>query len=330
MKRTICTILSALFLSAAAFPCAATDTAAPLLPAERTYVPFSDIQPGAWYEAAVKLCYEAGVLNGTTADTFSPQDTLTAAQLEVLAARVKWRLEENEGELPPAPAGTGTVAITLPDGSTYDASSFVQVDDTDLSGQALPSGDYIVTAAGDYLGGTVPSSLTITVDGSYTLQAKLDRANSYDPLFYMYRYHLRDTDYPEHDPMVRINTWSASDGTSGDAWYWGADIYLKGLPSAMDAALPDTLTEQATRYDAAAVMSLIAGEGLLSAISDAVPPDTDRPDVIQLYQAGILTGVDAEGTFDGKRPLTRAQFAVILARLLSPQLRVAPQADPVT
>lgn len=89
MKRTLCVVLSALFLSVSAIPCAATDSATPLLPAERSYTAFADIPAGAWYADAVKLCYEAGVLNGTSETTFSPQETLTTAQLEVLMARVK-------------------------------------------------------------------------------------------------------------------------------------------------------------------------------------------------------------------------------------------------
>lgn len=74
MKRTLCAILSAVFLSMLAIPCAAADTAAPLLAAERTYTPFSDIPAGAWYADAVKLCYdETGVFNGTSDTAFSPR-----------------------------------------------------------------------------------------------------------------------------------------------------------------------------------------------------------------------------------------------------------------
>ena len=327
MKRTLCAVLSALFLSVSAIPCAATDSATPLLPAERSYTAFADIPAGAWYADAVKLCYEAGVLNGTSETTFSPQETLTAAQLEVLMARVKWRLEGNTEDLPAAPAGSGAVSITLSDGSTYDAASFVQVAPTGLGGSELPRGDYIVTLVGEALPEKIPTTLTLTVDGTFSVQANLDRSNSFDPLFYMYRYHIDEADYAAHDPMVRINTYSDSDGASADAWYWGADRYLRGFPGAMDAALPETLAEEATRFDAAAAMSLIAEDKLLPALSDAVPADTDRGDVKRLYQAGIFTGVDEAGNFDGKAPLTRDQFAVILARLLSPELRVTAQSQ---
>ena len=175
MKRTLCAVLSALFLSVSAIPCAATDSATPLLPAERSYTAFADIPAGTWYADAVKLCYEAGVLNGTSETTFSPQETLTSAQLEVLMARVKWRLEGNSGDLPAAPAGSGAVSITLSDGSTYDAASFFQVAPTGLGGSELPRGDYIVTLVGEALPEKIPTTLTLTVDATFSVQANLAR-----------------------------------------------------------------------------------------------------------------------------------------------------------
>lgn len=95
------------------------------------------------------------------------------------------------------------MSITLPDGTVYDAASFVQVNNTGLGGAAIPRGDFIITLAGDYLDGKSPTYVTVTVDGSLTFRANQDRANSYDPLFYMYRYHIQEADYGAHDPMVR-------------------------------------------------------------------------------------------------------------------------------
>ena len=43
---------------------------------------------------------------------------------------------------------------------------------------------------------------------------------------------------------------------------------------------------------------------------------------MNLYQAGVLTGVDQAGNFGGGRELTRAQAAIMLARVLDPALRV--------
>ena len=82
MKRTLCGILSAVFLSMLAIPCAAADTAAPAI---RDYPGFSDVGPDSWCHDAVKLCYEAGLMNGRTETAFDPQGDLSAAQLVVLA-----------------------------------------------------------------------------------------------------------------------------------------------------------------------------------------------------------------------------------------------------
>jgi len=321
MKRVVSLFLSVLLLSLLCLPAAAAE---PALPAVRTYTGFSDVPQGAWYESAVKLCYEAGVLNGTTDTAFSPQEPLTAAQLEVLVARVHWRLQGNEGDPPAAPAGTGQVSITRSNGVAYDAAGFARADATGLKDKELPKGDYILTIGGNYADEGYPY-MTIQVDGVKSFRADLDRRNSYDPLFYMFRYHISEAEYGQYDPMVRINTYSQSDGACVDAWYWGADQYLRSLEGAMESVLPTCLVDKATRYDAAAVMSLIAPENMLPALRQDTPPDTDRADVLRLYQAGVITGTDEAGTFHGENPLTRAQFAVLLARLIQPDLRISPE-----
>ena len=63
MKRVVSLFLSVLLLFLLCLPAAAAE---PALPAVRTYTGFSDVPQGAWYESALKLCYEAGVLNTTT------------------------------------------------------------------------------------------------------------------------------------------------------------------------------------------------------------------------------------------------------------------------
>ena len=45
--------------------------------------------------------------------------------------------------------------------------------------------------------------------------------------------------------------------------------------------------------------------------------------VLELYNAGIVTGVDGQGNFAPKSPLTWAQAATIFARLLDPALRIS-------
>ena len=55
--------------------------------------PFSDIAEDAWYYNGVKYVCKNGIMNGTSSETFSPDETLTRA----MAVTVLWRME-NEPE----------------------------------------------------------------------------------------------------------------------------------------------------------------------------------------------------------------------------------------
>ena len=70
--------------------------------------------------------------------------------------------------------------------------------------------------------------------------------------------------------------------------------------------------------------TLTAAEADLPAINHiTVLPDTGSPMVLKFYNAGILTGSDQYGTFQGGRELNRGQAAAILARLVDPGQRTA-------
>ncbi len=51
-------------------------------------LPFTDVIAGAWYEAAIKYCYENNYVSGTTATTFAPAGNLTRAQFVTLLANI--------------------------------------------------------------------------------------------------------------------------------------------------------------------------------------------------------------------------------------------------
>lgn len=69
---------------------------------------FSDIDASAWYAGAVEYCRERGWMAGTSATTFSPEGTLTRAQLVTLLYRI-------EGE----PAVTGDDSFTDTEGGKW-------------------------------------------------------------------------------------------------------------------------------------------------------------------------------------------------------------------
>lgn len=58
-------------------------------------------------------------------------------------------------------------------------------------------------------------------------------------------------------------------------------------------------------------------------------PDLRGGNVIHLYRAGILSGVDEYGTFAAERFLTRAEAAAALARIARPELRLRFSLTPV-
>lgn len=100
-------------------------------------------------------------------------------------------------------------------------------------------------------------------------------------------------------------------------WYFSYVEYLNRL----GVDVPDGAS-QATRMDFLTMLAAILPGELLSPINAiAALPDTDNADVLRFYNAGILTGVDAWGTFAPDKTLTRAEAAAMVARIARPALR---------
>lgn len=105
---------------------------------------------------------------------------------------------------------------------------------------------------------------------------------------------------------------------AGQAWYAPYITYLEanhGL-TGLDAG------KQATRMDFFTMLAKVTPDSLLTPINQITAlPDTLEPDILKFYNAGILTGTDEFGTFGGDQPLTRAEAAAMIARLIRPELR---------
>ncbi len=54
----------------------------------RTLMQFSDVSTDAWYADAVAYCHEHGIMSGTTATTFAPEERLTRAMLATALYRM--------------------------------------------------------------------------------------------------------------------------------------------------------------------------------------------------------------------------------------------------
>ena len=87
MKKQIVSILTA-----ATLLCTTTSVASAALSdftTERTYSgQFTDVASNAWYYDNVKTAYELGLVNGSSATTYSPDDNITIAEVQTLVARI--------------------------------------------------------------------------------------------------------------------------------------------------------------------------------------------------------------------------------------------------
>ncbi len=102
-------------------------------------------------------------------------------------------------------------------------------------------------------------------------------------------------------------------------WY---QRYIDCLEN-LGVTVPDG-AKTAARQDFIALLSAVVPEDMLTPINTITSlPDTEDADVLAFYNAGILTGVDAWGTFAGDKTLTRAETAAMVARVARPELRQA-------
>jgi hypothetical protein len=201
------------FCFSVALPSAAL--AAGSFPAVNTYQSgyYHDVPAGEWYADAAKLCYETGLITGTRANLFSPNNAVTVGEAAAISARISASID----------------------------------------------------------GGTIREQ------------------------------------------------------REGEAWYQRYVDFLEDRA----VAVP-TPTQNASRSQFFHLLAAVVPPRQLEAINSIETlPDTDDPDVLRFYNAGILTGTDVTGTFSGSRGLKRSECATMVARIIDPNLRqtFAPQAD---
>lgn len=103
----------------------------------------------------------------------------------------------------------------------------------------------------------------------------------------------------------------------GEAWYQRYVDFLEERK----VAVPDPV-QNASRTQFFHLMAAVVPPERLAAINaiEALP-DTDDADILRFYNAGVLTGTDAAGTFSGGRGLRRSECATMVARIIDPALR---------
>lgn len=119
---------------------------------------------------------------------------------------------------------------------------------------------------------------------------------------------------------------------AGAVWYQPFDDYLAQAAQGSGSSLygiipwgdPAGFTAPATRCDFLVLLALATeqNQDSLPAINAITAlPDTDDSVVLRFYNAGVLTGKDAYGTFDAQGTLSRAECAAMVARVVRPGLR---------
>lgn len=295
-------------------------------PALAAGIAFTDVPAGSWYEQGVRLCAERGVMIGTGDGRFSPGDTLSAEESIVLALRLHSLMNGGDGSFEHAPEDWGLLTMTFPDGrqrSGYRDDETVwhwgrlsRVDDGHLG--FLP--EQVAEADRDWFLSLDYQPVTLTCCGQdftgtlhFSSTAKL----------YVYF----EPDAPE--------AWSSATQEllwpvlvpGPQTWYRDAWYYAE------ENGLEERTLLGWSNDDRAAFAERIAGvTGLPALRSVDTIPDVERasyPTIYHLYEAGILNGVDAAGTFQPYTTLTRAEAAVIVARVLDEDLRfTAPLSPP--
>ena len=202
-----------------ALPAAAAEGDNWLVPKVKDAPAFSDTA-GAWCEAEVSTVYEAGLMEGRSAERFDVTAPLTNAQIAVITARLHSLLSGGDGILPAA----------SPDEAWYQPA----------------------------------------------LRDPKETCQDEDVLSFLKQFSLFPEEFPDA-PCTRRNF----------------AVTLTGV-------LPEPLPAINTM---------------------ARVPDSTEVKVQTLYSAGILTGNDNYGTFDGDGTVNRGQAAAILARLVDPALR---------
>lgn len=109
-------------------------------------------------------------------------------------------------------------------------------------------------------------------------------------------------------------------GKEGDPWY---ARYIETLAADGVTGL-EAPNAAATRLQFLQMLDKVTPAEALAPINHIrALPDTTDAAVLRFYNAGVLTGTDEAGTFQGDKGLTRAEAAAMLARIARPEQRVA-------
>lgn len=318
----------------------------PALAAEAAEAPFADVAADAWYAQGVAACAEAGIMIGDENGLFHPEQRLTQAECLTLALRLYAPGKEQEK----APEDWGRITLTLADGTALDGYGY--------GSYPLPGGEGGTYSL--YWGSSThndPGRLSVRLEGDAAVceawgkaregvatvsagdRTVTGTATCWLPLGNWALSFYPDQGDGEEENSKIIQDTLYLDAPSPNFWYRDAYYTAQawGLRDTEKTPgfvrLLDSVSAQwwATRDQFAAALADVAGGyDLTERVQvDDIPDETfeDGLYLKTLYEGGILNGVDEYGAFDGGAFLTRAQAAVMAARLLDEEQRLS---EPVT
>lgn len=304
---------------------------------------FSDVSWESWFAKGVDLCSKKGVMVGVGDGRFDPERALTQAECLTLALRLYDLAHGQEPALLTAPEDWGRMTLTLADGTVFSGYGgedgfgwwtwrngyrgvYVEVpgwsdEDMAAGGEAQRAW---MDAHPNVCGSNSPATLTLN---GVTYPGTVNCWMPVGPYVLQFQ--------PEDEAVNDLLHHAFYRETGPDHW-WRDVCYTvaqRGLEEVFDPA--DFRDAAATRGFFAKALAAGCGEGLEQRFQVDAIPDLPREDdthpqadayreaVYALYEAGILNGVDDSGAFDAQGTLTRAQAAVMAARVLDEGQRIA-------
>ena len=323
MKRVLSVVFSFAITLCCLSPALATESAG-----------FSDVSQEDWFAPYVEVCVEKGLMQGTGEGKFEPERVLTCAESATLAARLGQLGEAGQAAFLPAPEAWGQLTLTLEDGAEFFFFS------PEFRLNPIPMSAVLLIRPGE----TKAPDLRDWEEGSQhevTVTAGECAPVAGTASWYGGGLHFHPAEYDE-DYYAMLDWVGAYQTLPGPGdWFRDAAYCLEahGLLTQRPFEFQYAGREsQASRQGFVLDLNRTVGglvERLEAVNSISTFPDASaftsdqKAAILAFYNAGILTGVDGEGTFSGEGTLTRAEAAAMAARIVEPSLRIAlaPEED---
>lgn len=306
----------------------------PVFAAQGPAAAFDDVPAESWFEEGVNTCSQYGVMTGTGESCFSLVWELSAVECLTLAVRLYDLQRGGDGVMKKAPEDWGRITLTLADGTVFDGYS----EDGPFSWweyRSARKGLY-VTAPGETAeeqaawGEAHSGAAALTID-NVTYQGTVDCWMPTDSYVLMFSPELPSESIASVQAVICDAIYA--DIPSPDHWYRDVvytahQLGLKNqeVTPGFTSLLSRTLYNGSgcSRLEFSLALAEAAGE-LEKRFTVESLPDLAREgneDIYTLYEAGVLTGMDEFGRFGADSSLTRAQAAVMVARVLDEPQRV--------